>query len=569
MDSEEIKLTARKYALQNAVQFNGTANLKAVAGRVISENRSVSPKEIYQISGRVVAEVNKLSLDKQQLELEKLAPELLIKEKKIRDFSLPDLPNAIQGKVVTRFPPEPNGYLHIGHAKAAIVDFEYAKKYEGQFILRFDDTNPEKDKEEFYHAQEQDLSWLDISWDKKYHTSDNLEKHYTLASQLIQQGDGYVCLCDSSEIKKGRQQKKNCPCRQKSSHDHIALWEKLLSSSLESGIVRLKADMQSDNTAMRDPTLFRIINTPHPLQKDRYHIWPTYDFAGAVEDSVSGVTHPFRTKEYELRDEVYFYLLDKLQLRKPHLMEFARLSIDGMPISKRLITPLIEKGLVSGFDDVRLPTLQGLRRRGIVPKAIKNFVFSQGISKVESIVPFSLVESENRKVIDATSKRLYFVPNPHKLIVSNAPEKETTLAFHPSDHSLGNRLVKTMDTFYISSEDAENLSINDVFRLKGLFNVKLEKKNDELIGSYSGDEVIADSLKVQWVTPESKQLIIYKPNLLYINNEFNTESLQEISGRVEQAIHTLQDGESIQFERFGFVRIEKKQDSIKGFFTHR
>jgi len=571
MNSNDLQLTARKYALQNALQFEGQAQLKPVMGKVIGifRNKGINPKEIIPIVRSVVEEVNAMNLDEQHEELNTLAPELLIKEKQVRDFSLPDLPEAVQGKVITRFPPEPNGYLHIGHAKAAIIDYEYAKKYNGQFILRFDDTNPEKDKEEFYSAQEQDLKWLDISWDKKYHTSDNLKTHYQLAHQLIEQGDAYVCLCSADDIKKGRQQRASCSCCEKSSTDHIELWEKLLSSSIDNGIVRLKADMKSDNTAMRDPTLFRIIKTPHPLQKDRYHIWPTYDFAGAVEDSLSGVTHPFRTKEYELRDEVYFFLLDKLHLRKPYLMEFARLSIDGMPVSKRLITPLIQQHLVSGYDDVRLPTLQGLRKRGIVPKALKNFVFSQGISKVESVVSFSLVESENRKVIDPIAKRLFFVPNPKKLMVIDAPQKVTTLPFHPSDDSLGSRMIKTNDMFFISSDDASKLSVGDVFRLKGLFNVKVQEIHDGIQGVFAGDEIFADSLKIQWVTSDSEEMTVYKPDILFKNNEFNKKSLTSISGRAEQAVLTLDDGEIVQFERFGFVRIEKTNHKIKGFFTHR
>ena len=305
MNTEDIKQTARKFALQNAVQFDGIAQLKAVIGKVIGmyQKQGVNPKEIIPLVKKTVDEVNNLPIEQQRQELEQIAPELLVKEKKIRDYSLPDLPHAEQGKVITRFPPEPNGYLHIGHAKAAIIDYEYAQNYNGRFILRFDDTNPEKDLMEFYDAQKKDLEWLGITWNQCYHTSDNLKKHYELCEQLITQSDAYVCYCDAETIKKGRQQKKTCSCALESADVHQERWEKLLISPDEQGIVRLKADMKSLNTAMRDPTLFRVIKTPHPIQKDRFHLWPTYDFAGAVEDSISGVTHPFRTKEYELRDE--------------------------------------------------------------------------------------------------------------------------------------------------------------------------------------------------------------------------------------------------------------------------
>jgi len=570
-DTNEITKTARKFALQNAVSFDGSAQLKAVVGKVIAVFRKegVHPKEIIPIVNQVVASVNGLSIDDQRRELEEIAPELLEKKKQERDYSLPDLPYAEPGKVITRFPPEPNGYLHIGHAKAAIVDYEYAKKYDGKFILRFDDTNPQKDKIEFYEAQKKDLEWLGISWDEVYHTSDNLPKHYQLARQLISQGDAYVCTCSSDLIKEGRKQKKACSCQKKSIEEHLSLWEEMHENAL-AAVLRLKADMTSVNTAMRDPTLFRIITDVHPLQEDRYHVWPTYDFAGAIEDSMSGVTHPFRTKEYELRDEVYFFLLDKLGLRKPYLMEFARLSIQGMPVSKRLILPLVMDGSVSGYDDIRLPTLQGLKRRGIVPKALKEFVFHQGISKVESTVPFSLVESENRKIIDPVAKRFFFVPDPVPVEVMDASEKTVSIPFHPQDETLGKRTLTTGKKFYIPQSDADQLKESSVFRLKDLFNVSVTSvENGTVFGTYAGKELIADSLKVQWVTDDHVPLTVLVPDILFQDDIFNEKSLQKITGYAEPAITHLANGEIVQFERFGFVRIEKNNKEILACFTHR
>jgi len=363
MSIQRIQCEARRFALQNAVFFNGKANEKAVVGKVIAalKKDGVTPAEIIPVVSKVVAQVNAMSADDQLAELTTLAPDLLQKEKKEKDFSLPPLPFAEKGKVVTRFPPEPNGYLHIGHAKAAIIDFEYARLYDGKFILRFDDTNPENALLEFYDAQKEDLRWLGVQWDIEYHTSDHLKTHYTLAEQLINQRDAYICKCPLEVIREGRFNAKPCACREELTGPvGLDLWKQMLTSRETNWILRLRGEMDSENTAMRDPTLFRVINTKHPLTEDIYHVWPTYDFAGAVEDSISGVTHPFRTKEYELRDQVYFRILSLLNLREPHLMEFSRLSIDGMPVSKRKIKPLIEQGLVSGFDDVRLPTLRGI-----------------------------------------------------------------------------------------------------------------------------------------------------------------------------------------------------------------
>ncbi len=285
MLAQKIQTEARKFALQNAILFNGKANEKAVVGKVIAalKKDGVTPAEIILVVAKVVAQVNDMSVHDQITELTSLAPELLQREKKERDFSLPPLPFAEKGKVVTRFPPEPNGYLHIGHAKAAIIDYEYARMYDGKFILRFDDTNPENAHSEFYNSQKEDLRWLGLEWDTEYHTSDHLETHYKLAEQLITQGDAYLCKCTSEVIKEGRFNAKTCDCRkERTGPAALDLWKDMLASPDVNGILRLRGEMDSENTAMRDPTLFRVIEAKHPLTGDKYHMWPTYDFAGGV-----------------------------------------------------------------------------------------------------------------------------------------------------------------------------------------------------------------------------------------------------------------------------------------------
>jgi len=571
MSSDKIQKIARIYALQNAIRFDGNANVKAVVGKVIDVLRKdgFSPKEIIPIVKSVVEKVNNIQLGTQINELEKLAPELLKKEKKERDFSLPELPDAERGKVVTRFPPEPNGYLHIGHAKASIVDYEYARMYDGKFILRFDDTNPENAQYEFYEVQKEDLKWLGIEWDVEYRTSDNLEEHYKLAEQLINQGDAYICNCSSDVIKKARFKGQECRCRSISCGENIDLWKEMISSSTEDTVLRLKGDMTSDNTAMRDPTLFRIIDKPHPIHGSKFRLWPTYDFAGAVEDSISGVTHPFRTKEYELRDECYFRLLDLLKLRKPHLMEFARLSIDGMPVSKRKIKPLIEQKLVTGYNDVRLPTLRGLKKRGILPEAIKQFVISQGISKVESTVTFGILEAFNRKLTDPKARRYFFVKDPVKLVVEDAPSKEKSINFHPTDKKLGSRIIKTGKTFFVPKADMQKIKTGHVFRLKDIFNVKIKEKNDTILAEYMGEELIPESAKIQWTTDNFVKMKIFVPHPLFEGDKYNPDSLETVQGFAEKAVLAVKDGEVIQFERFGFVRIENKDNQVTGFFAHK
>ncbi len=557
MDIEKI---ARKHALLNAARYGGKANLKAVIGKVMAEVKGEA-REIIPLVKKIVEEINSLSPEEQKAEMERLGVKEEDKRKEKKE--LPPLPHAKKGEVVTRFPPEPNGYLHIGHAKAAFVDYEYARMYDGIFILRFDDTNPVNERKEFYDAQKEDLKWLGIEWDKEYRTSDNLPKHYELAKKLLDEGNAYICTCSEEEIRKNRREMKECIHRKESELG----WNDFIRMKEGEAVMRLKGDMKSKNTAMRDPVLFRIIEHPHPIHGRRFRIWPTYDFYGAVEDSLSGVTHPFRSKEYELRDEVYFYLLDLLGLRKPYLMEFSRLEIRGMPVSKRKIKPLIDEGKVMGWDDPRLPTLRGLRRRGILPEAIKEFVLSQGISKSESVVAFENLEAINRKILDGRARRYFFVPQPVKIMVEGLEEREVELKYHPSI-DMGKRKVRVGNIVYIPRSDAEKLQVGQIFRLKDLCNVKIRKMGKEIIGEFAGEELIEGIDKIQWVGEEHIEMEVMIPSLPFKNGEFDENSLEIVKGYAEKNVEEIKHGEIVQFERFGFVRIERDGE-IKGIMAHR
>jgi len=554
----KIEDIARKHALINALKF-GKANLKAVIGKVIAETNA-DAKEVIPVVRGVIEEINKLSVEEIREECEKIGIEEIKKEKE--EKKLPPLPFAKKGEVVTRFPPEPNGYLHIGHAKAAFIDYEYARMYDGLFILRFDDTNPLNERKEFYDAQKEDLKWLGIEWDKEYRTSDNLQKHYELIKKMLDGGNAYVCTCSEEKMRENRANGRECECRNKNYS-----WEDFKLMEEGEATIRLKGDMKSFNTAMRDPVLFRIIEHPHPVHGKRFRIWPTYDFYGAVEDSLSGVTHPFRSKEYELRDEVYFYILDCLGLRKPYLMEFSRLEIKGMPVSKRKIKPLIENKVVMGWDDPRLPTLIGLKRRGILAESIKEFVLSQGISKSESMVVFENIEAINRKNLDAKAKRYFFVPEPVKLIVEDGIEKEVELRNHPSI-DMGKRKIFVGKVFYIPKEDALKIKEGNLIRLKDLYNVKIEKKSSCLYGKFAGENIIEGIEKIQWVSEDKIELKVIVPLLPFKNDEFDENSLKIINGYAEKNVEKIEDGEIVQFERFGFVKIERR-DGISGIFSHK
>lgn len=554
----DITTAARKHAIKNAHDY-GKADAKAVIGKVLAEAPDAK-KDFAATMKTVKAAVDEAnSLDKQGLEAA-LAGFDFEKPKKEEPAGIVLL-NAEKGKVITRFPPEPNGYPHIGHAKAALLNYDAAKAYGGKMVIRWDDTNPQAERAEFVEAIREGLSWLGIKAHAETFVSDDMPTLYKLGKQLIEQGDAYACICPQQKIRDLRAAMKGCECRENQTETNLDMWEGMHNGRFrhDQAIIRLKADMASLNTAMRDPVLFRIIEEPHYRQKDKYRVWPTYDFEVSIEDSITGVTHAMRSKEYELRDELYFYILDKLKMRRPQLIEFSRLSIKGLPISKRLLKKLIEEGKVSGWDDPRLPTLAGLRKRGITPQAISNFVRSFGLSKVESEPPIDRLLIENRRLLDPVADHYFFVANPVRVHVAGAVAREIALPKHPARENAGTRKMSVRDQFYIQKSDADLLEEGAVFRLKDLMAVRVREKGMNYVeAELAGDNEPAKH-KVQWAPNSGQALsasLVVPTELLDANEEYRPESLRVIEGYCEPECAKLKEGDFVQFERVGFARLD-------------
>lgn len=571
-----IENLIRKHALANAYRHEGKADLGAVVSKIIAEQPDIRSKirEVMPAAKAVVQEVNRMSPAEQQRQIEELFPDILeVQEKRVEERRLPALQNAEEGKVVTRFPPEPNGYPHIGHAKAAVIDETYARMYNGRLILRFDDTNPAKEQLDYYKAIKDGLDWLGVKPDLVKNSSDDMERFYGYAEQMISRGHAYVCTCQPDVVKQNRSEGKECACRSLSPDEHLQRWRRMLDAQgykMNEAFLRVKGDMQSLNTALRDPTLFRIIEAAHPLKDKKYRVWPTYDFAGPIEDSIDGVTHALRTKEYELRDDLYFLILKTLGLRLPELIEFSRLELRGTTVSKRKLQPLIRDGLVEGWDDPRLPTLTALRRRGFLPEAVREFVLSLGVSKAESEPDWALLESVNRKMLDPLVRRYFFVPDPVRLEVVGAPEVKAILKLHP-EKNFGERVIETRGAFYIPREDAEKLKQGDSLRLLGLYNVEIEHslsdKDGVLKGRYAGEDLREGLPKIQWVSTDSyREFTVWVTLPLMVDDEFNKESLKIVKGFAEAACGDLKPDDKVQFIRFGFCRIDSPGLAI---LTHR
>jgi glutamyl-tRNA synthetase len=329
--------------------------------------------------------------------------------------------------------------------------------------------------------------------------------------------------------------------------------------------------MRSLNTTMRDPTLFRIIDYPHPLLGSKIRVWPTYDMAAPVEDSLDGISHALRTKEYELRNELYYSILERLEMKSPTVIEFSRLEFDGMPVSKRKIKPLLDQGIISSWEDPRLPTLWALRRRGYTPEAIRKFVLGLGITLAETKPSFEVLKSINRKIIDPKSPRVFFVPSPVELIVKAGKQGMVELRNHPNA-DLGKRKIDVTDRFYVALSDVNELQVGDILRLMELFNIRIddivqEDNKKVIISSYHDDQIIQSMKKIQWVSKNNAaKFNVTVPKNLFIGDSFNPDSLIKVTGVVESYVLNMKLGTVLQFVRFGFCKLNSYTSAI---YAHR
>ena len=550
----------RKYALQNAVKFNGKANIGAVIGKVLAENPKLK-KDMKKLSKQIheiIHEVNSLGLKKQREEFEKFG---VVKEeaKEKKDiFDIFDIKE--DEKVVTAFPPEPSKYPHIGHAKALFLNYELAKKYNGKFILRFEDTNPKLADKEFYKIHLDNYEWLRIKPDEIDYASDHMEEFYEFAKKMIAKSYAYVCQCPQEKIKKERFEGKECACRILLEKEHLKRFEELFKAKEGEMILRLKGYMQHENTTMRDPALLRIIKHSHPRQGKKYDVWPTYDFENAVMDGVEGITHRLRTKEFELRNELQNHLQTVLGFnKKTKIYEFARFNLEGVESSGRVIRELINKKKLMGWDDPSLTTIVALKRRGFLPEAIKNFVLSTGITKTEATLTWDDLIVQNKRILDKKTDRYFFIHDTKEIKIENAPEQTVKLKLHPELEG-GFREFKVNDTFYVEKDDFKKFKNNKIYRLMDCLNFK--KKDSKLVfHSLEHEKYKKNGDFIMHWLPKQKDLV--KTEILMPDKKL-------IKGIAEPMVKNLKKNDVIQFTRFGFCRLdEKEKTKLIFWFTHK
>ncbi|MBI3188038.1 MAG: glutamine--tRNA ligase/YqeY domain fusion protein, partial [Gammaproteobacteria bacterium] len=408
------------------------------------------------------------------------------------------------GKVATRFPPEPNGYLHIGHAKSIVLNFGIALDYKGSCNLRFDDTNPHKENIDFVNAIQKDVQWLGFKWSNLYYASDYFEQLYAFGVELIQKGKAYVCDLNADQIREYRgtltEPGKNSPYRDRSVEENLDLFARMRAGDFKDGerVLRAKIDMASSNINMRDPTLYRIRHgVIHHQTGEAWCIYPMYDYAHPVSDALEGITHSLCTLEFEDHRPFYDWILDNITIGcHPQQIEFSRLNLQYTVVSKRKLTELVDQGHVAGWDDPRMPTLAGLRRRGYTPESIREFCLRIGVTKADNSVEMGMLESAIRDDLNARVQRRMAVLHPLKVVITNYPEdrvEQLDAANHPQDESAGTRKLAFCRELYIERADFEEVPPKKYKRLIPGGEVRLRNayviRCDEIIKNNQGEVV--------------------------------------------------------------------------------
>jgi glutaminyl-tRNA synthetase len=519
--------------------------------------------------------------------------------------------NKYGGRVHTRFPPEPNGYLHIGHAKSICLNFGVAEDYGGKANMRFDDTNPTKEEVEYVESIQEDVRWLGFDWDDRlFYASDYFDQLYEYAVQLIKKDKAYVDDLSAAEIREYRgtltEPGKESPYRDRSVEQNLDLFERMKACEFPDGsrTLRAKIDMASPNITLRDPVLYRILKVPHHRTGDEWCIYPMYDFTHCLSDSIEGITHSLCTLEFENNRALYDWVLDNLDVYHPQQIEFARLNLSYTVLSKRKLLQLVEDGMVEGWDDPRMPTLSGLRRRGYTPGAIRDFCNHIGVAKTNSIIDIALLEYYLRQDLNKRAPRRMGVLRPLRVVIQNYPEdqvEELEAINNPEDPSMGTRQVPFSRVLYIEQDDFREEPPKKYFRLApgrevrlryGYFITCVDVVKDEQTGEVielhctydpetrGGNAPDGRRVKatLHWVSaahavPAEVRLydrLFNKPNPdeveegLDFKSNLNPGSLEVLQGSVvEQSLADAVRGTIYQFERQGYFILDSK-DSAPG-----
>jgi glutamyl-tRNA synthetase len=577
--SEALQHEARKAAILNAVRHGGKAETGAVIGRLLGAHPELRQRatEVRALVATVLDQVNAMNLADQEKVIRENWPEELAKEKPKAERALPPLPNVDKyPEIVTRFSPNPDSVLHLGNARAVILSHDYARNYSGKFILRFEDTDPRLKKAalQFYDLIRKDLKWLECSWDEEYYQSDRLELYYRYAEELIRKGGAYVCECASDDFKQLIESGRACPCRAITQEENLARWNAMLEGEYEEGevVLRVRTELEHPNPAVRDWPALRVIDSvkyPHPRVGSKYRVWPLYNMACGVDDHLMGISHVIRGKEHLTNMERQKYLYKHLGWTYPDAIHYGRLHLIGMDLSKSKMMRALEEGVYSDLSDPRLGTLMALRRRGITPQAIRGVVYEVGPRPVDATISWENVYAANRKIIDPSARRFFFVDRPILATISGVKNSRTVkIPAHPEHPEIGARELTIvaedgMCHILLSKADLGILKPGAVVRLMELFNIKVVQAFESVTAEFHS-ETYAEARKVN------------APLVHWLPEEHNSKATvvmptaEKIGGPGEPDLTTCHVDEVIQLVRFGFGRVDAlAQDSIVIYFAHQ
>jgi glutamyl-tRNA synthetase len=556
---EETVAKIRKSALQNAVRYEKPPKVDAVLKNILGEHPELR-KDAKDVSVLVKEEIKRIeSMSKAERieELAKIAPELVAepKEKAKHEIGLPELPLAEGEEVVMRFAPNPNGAATLGSVRGIIVNSEYAKRYNGKFILRFDDTDPvvKRPLLEAYDWYLEDCAWLDAEPDEVVVASDRIDLYYKYAEELLKKNAAYVCFCTSDAFKVYKERKEPCPHRAGSVIENMGSWEKMLTGAYEEkeAVLRIKTDMASKDPALRDWVAFRVLKRGHPRVGRRYVVWPTLDFESAIEDHLLGITHIIRGKDLLKSGLRQQFLYHHLGWRYPRTMLWGKIKMQEFgKFSTSELRKGIESGEYEGWDDPQLPTLKALRRRGFRSEAIRKFFISIGVTQTDIAVSMKNLYAENRKAVDALASRYFFVRNPKEMRLRNSDSFVAKALKHPSRADY--REIRTGDTVHISGDDFARIRAGQKIRLKYLCTVEIEAVKP-LVAKVIGAEPKVPV--IQWAPTPNIKVRVKRP--------------EGIDEGVGEPLIASEFGNVVQFERYGFVMIDSVSETeVVAYFTH-
>jgi len=578
-ENAEIRESARRIALLNAISYEGKAKVQPVLGKVLAEHPHLKKKvkQIASIVAEVVEEVNKLPLEQQKEIVKRKWPEALVEEKVEKERGLPPLPNVEKyERVVTRFAPNPDCVLHLGSARAIILCCEYAKMYEGLFYLRFEDTDPRLKKSalQFYDLIRDDLRWLGCEWDGEFIQSERLPIYYEHAEKILKQGNAYVCTCRPEKFREKVLAKQPCPCRAVTPDENLLRWKHMLDGTSKEGeaVVRVRTDLSHPNPAVRDWPALRIIDTerhPHPRVGSKYRVWPLYNFACGIDDHLMGVSHIIRGKEHLTNQRRQEYMYNHFGWRYPEAIHYGRLKIKGASLSKSKIVEGVRTGVFIDWDDPRLATFAALKRRGITPEAIRRLIIDVGPKTADVVLSWENLYAHNRKIIDPVADRYFFVCGPMRLSVKSVPQAfSAEVPFHPDQPERGFRHFEIEPkhgkaSLLVSSDDLKLFQKGEKIRLMELFNFQVDNVGKQRI------EAVFHSKSYEEAKKLDAPLIHWLPIDTGIPCEVMMPNASVARGVAEDACKKLRLDEIVQFERFGFVRVDRLDEKLTVYFAHR